>query len=147
MFSNTFDVTLLVSWAMGLLPVAVAFFVVMLLDFGTGAMRAWQAGSFSWEEAPLFFRTGLVYLWVWLTCEILAIMPGVLSVEIPGWGDALAQYAPKIILGTIVVGKYVASIGKNIQEILKTRDELAARAEFDAAVLFDRMTGYDEPQG
>jgi len=139
MFSNTFDVALLVSWAMGLLPVAVAFFVVMLLDFGTGAARAWLAGSFSWEEAPNFFKTGAVYLWVWLTCEILAIMPGVLSVEIPAYGDAIAQYAPKIILSAIVVGKYVASIGKNIQEILAIRDQKAAEAEFDALAGFDAL--------
>ena len=147
MFSNTFDVVLLSAWAMGLLPVAVAFFVVMLLDFGTGAMRAWHDGTFSWEEAPHFFQTGIVYLWVWLTCEVLAIMPGVLSVEIPGWGDALADYAPKIILGAIVVGKYVASIGKNIQAILAIREEQAAEAEWDAAELLNRMMRDDEPRG
>ena len=144
MFTTVFDVALFTTWAMGLLPVAIAFFVVMLLDFGTGAMRAWNDGSFSWEEAPLFFRTGVVYLWVWLTCEILAIMPGVLSVEIPGWANALADYSPKIILGAIVVGKYVASIAKNIQAILAIREQQAAMAEWDAAVLLNRMMNDDE---
>ena len=144
MFTSVFDVELLIAWLMGLPPVAIAFFVVMLLDFGTGAMRAWQDGTFSWEEAPRFLKDGVVYFWVWITCEVLAIMPGVLSVEIPGWADALADYSPKIILGAIVVGKYVASIAKNIQAILAIREQQAAMAEWDAAVLLNRMMNDDE---
>jgi len=128
---------------MGLPPVAIAFFVVLLLDFGTGAMRAWQNGTFTWEEAPRFLKDGVVYFWVWITCEILAIMPGVLNVEIPGWADALADYSPKIILGAIVVGKYIVSIGKNIQAILQLREDKAAMAEWDAALLLERMKDHD----
>ena len=146
MFANVFDVGLLKLWAMGLPPVAIAFFVVMLLDFGTGAMRAWQNGTFTWEEAPRFLKDGVVYFWVWITCEILAIMPGVLNVEIPGWADALADYSPKIILGAIVVGKYIVSIGKNIQAILAIREDKAAMAEWDA-ILDDRTNNHDDVRG
>jgi len=120
------DVTLLEPWFVALLPWLAVFAVVMLLDFMGGAVLAWYNGVFSWETAPRFFQTGLLYLWAWLTAEILGFLPLLLGVEIAGWGDALADYGPEAVFVAIVVGKYVASIVGNIKQIQELRALIAA---------------------
>ena len=116
------NLSLLQAWFAGLLPFVLGFFVLMLLDFITGALLAWYDGRFSWEIAPRFLETGVLYLWAWLTAEALAFLPTLLAIEIPSYGDALAEVAPKAVYAAIVVGKYVASMVTNIKQILKARN-------------------------
>lgn len=118
------DVQLLTTWAAGLLPFILGFLVLMVLDFATGALLAWYQGYFNWESAPRFLQTGVLYLWAWLTAEALAFMPTLLNIEIPSYGDALAEVAPKTIFAAIGVGKYVASMVGNIKRIVEIRSEV-----------------------
>jgi hypothetical protein len=104
-----FDIELLSNWFVGLLAWVLALLVLMILDSASGALRAWKVGYFNWEWVPKFLKTGVVFLWAWLTAEILAVMPGVLGVEIPNYADALADWGPKVVYG-LVASKYVASI-------------------------------------
>lgn len=120
-----FDIALLQSWAVGLLPFALGFLVLMVADFITGALLAWYVGDFDWEEAPRFLQTGVIYLWAWLVAEMLAVLPGVLQVEIPDYGAAIANIAPKFVYAAIVVGKYIASIVNNVNLILEVRNAIA----------------------
>jgi hypothetical protein len=117
------DFSALQTWAVGLLPFALGFFILMILDFATGALCAWYDHRFSWEEAPRFLQVGILYLWAWLTAEALAFLPVLLHVEIPTYGQAIADVAPKAILASIAVGKYVSSMVNNIKLIISIRNE------------------------
>jgi len=114
-----FDLIVLHDWLISLPPLALALFVVALLDLASGAYLAWEGKYFRAEELPRFLQTLGGYALAWLLSEILAIMPDALNVDIPGWGEALADVTPKAVLAAIIVGKYVTSIVVNIKALLE----------------------------
>ena len=116
-----FDVTLLVSWLAGLPAWGIVLFAVALIDFFTGALLAWNNGTFSWEEAPGFLKTWVIFMGAWLAAEVIAIIPGAVHLEIPGYFETLADVAPKTVFVAIVVSKYAVSVTNNIRAILELR--------------------------
>lgn len=107
------DLQMLSTWFFGLIPYFVILILVMLIDFAGGALLAWYQGKFDLEKAPEFLKTGLLFFWVWITAEFLALLPKLLATDVPNYGDALAQWTPKVVYGTIVVAKYMSGIVKN----------------------------------
>ena len=141
-----FDTALLVSWLAGLPAWGIVLFAIAFVDFATGALLAWNEGTFSWERAPGFLKTWVIFLGAWLAAEVMAIIPGAVRLEIPTYFDTLADVAPKAVFVAIVVSKYAVSVVDNIQAILKLRRENAARAEWDAALL-ERINDHDDIKG
>ncbi len=113
-----FDLVVLHDWLITLPPLALVLLAVALMDLASGAYLAWVKGYFSFEELPRFLQTLGGYALAWIFAEILAIIPAALHAEITGWGDALADVAPKAVFAAIVVGKYLGSIVSNIQLLM-----------------------------
>lgn len=109
---------LLIVWLTGLIPWALALVVVMLLDFIGGASLAYIEKRFRFEELPNFLITGVLFGWAWLTAEMIFFMPVLLGIEIVGYQELFAEYAPKAVLTFVIITKYGSSIVGHIKAIL-----------------------------
>lgn len=109
------DLELLRQWAVGLLPFALLFFGVGLLDMVWGVLIALRDKEFRLEWVPDFLIKWGTFLMGWLSAEALVFFPTFLGVEIEGWQELVSAVAPKVIYGLMVL-KYVGSIIEHIQE-------------------------------
>lgn len=107
----------LTAWLGRLLPMVIVFVLVMLLDLLGGVIVALRGRTFKVEKLPEFLQVGLLYLWAWLSAEILALLPALFALQVDGWAEMVAEYAPDVVYGYILVAKYGASIIGHISAI------------------------------
>jgi hypothetical protein len=105
-------------WYWGLIPWLIFFALAAILNAAAGALVAWQNGVFDWEQFPRFLQGAVLYLFAWLTAEILFFAPTLLGLD-PGLGEFFGSLAPKAVYATILIGKYGTSIVKHVKSILE----------------------------
>jgi hypothetical protein len=111
---------LIAAWFWALMPFLIFFAMAAVLNAGAGALVAWKNKVFDLECLPLFLQAAVLYLFAWLTTEVLFFAPTLLGLEeTAGIIEFFGALAPKAVYVTILVGKYGTSIYRNVKEILE----------------------------
>lgn len=106
------------------LPQLIVMSVFALLDLIGGILIALKMKEFKWECVPEFVKTFAVYLWSWVSAELVSFLPIALGVAVNGLAQIVVGFAGGAVYAFVIL-KYVASILTHIQD----SDVLPLKAE------------------
>jgi hypothetical protein len=97
-------------WLAGLVPWIAGLFAFAFVDLVGGLLVAFRVTKdFSLEKVPDFLKNFVVYLWMWLSVEIVFFAYGLSGIEIQGFNELMQNVAPKVVYGFFAL-KFLTSI-------------------------------------